>query len=275
VGARRGEPRGQALLAAAGASLYVAFHRHNDPAAKPHPTASTLSVELTRYPGSETWEKKLQEVVDYKGMDDPKQTLVEELDGLAKAYALVFDVDAIAFKHEEINDVLRTEIANPAPIPPMNQPLAGVLKNILRRIPSPSGARFQAAADHIRLTTLANLSVAVETTVEDIPLRELLDYLEDKFDCTISSPPELDRKPVKILAGRDVSLSLLVERAVRQVGSPSDPIDIRSPRLPAGAERMPAGGLQGGDLPLGGLQGGFMGGVGGKGGTGFNGGSGL
>src|SRR5207253_1256560 len=95
--------------------------------------------------------KALSTPVKFGGFDDPKTTLIEALDVLAKRYDITFDVNERAFKFEQIDDVLKTEIAQPKPIPEMNTRLGRILKKILERVPVPSGATFLIRKDHIEI----------------------------------------------------------------------------------------------------------------------------
>jgi serine/threonine protein kinase len=205
--------------------IYFAWHARDNSAGREQPSTppdgerrrAKLNIELTRDPEGKIWEEKLAQVVEFPGLEDPKTTLEEALVYLAERYDLRFDVDENAFKHESVENVQKIEIAVP-PIPKMRQSLADILSVILRRIRVGSGARYQVTRAHIRINTLANVLVTVEETIEEMPLRELLDGLEDKFDCTIASPPELDKKLVKVAATQGVPLLVLVERVGRQAG---------------------------------------------------------
>jgi RNA polymerase sigma factor (sigma-70 family) len=95
----------------------------------------------------------LRKKVEFHGYDDPKLTLLEVLENLEKLYGVTFDVNEKAFKYEMLNDVVKTEVVNPA-IPGMkNVTLARLLDKILARIPVPSGALFLIRKDHIEITT--------------------------------------------------------------------------------------------------------------------------
>jgi RNA polymerase sigma factor (sigma-70 family) len=89
---------------------------------------------------------------NFAGFDDPKLTLAEALDQLHKQYPqLNFDVNETAFENENLKDVLKTEIANPNPIPPMRGPVAAILRKILSRIPV--GATYLIRPHAIEITT--------------------------------------------------------------------------------------------------------------------------
>jgi tetratricopeptide (TPR) repeat protein len=89
-----------------------------------------------------TFMRKLDRVVDFAGLDDPKATLIEVLDQLATVQRISFDRDEASFKEEGLKDVLRTEIANPNPIPPQRCSLRTVIQKICARVPIPSGVEF-------------------------------------------------------------------------------------------------------------------------------------
>lgn len=101
----------------------------------------------------------LMQTVRYPGADDPKATLKDVLDQIAKMpdlkpLKLKFDINEIAFKYEMVPDVEKTEVANPNPIPPMNTSLDTVLKKILSRIAVPSRATYVIQRDGtIEITT--------------------------------------------------------------------------------------------------------------------------
>jgi hypothetical protein len=98
---------------------------------------------------------ELRKPVDFNGFEDPKTTLAEALEMCAKRYNLSFDVNERAFKTESLQDVLKTEIANPNPVPPMPKTAMNlVLKRILERIPVPSGATFILRGPNIEITTV-------------------------------------------------------------------------------------------------------------------------
>jgi hypothetical protein len=96
--------------------------------------------------------------VSFGGFDDPKTTLAEALDQLAKRYNLTFDVNEKAFRADDLEDALKVMIAENNPIPPLpNATLATVLRKILSRVPAKSGAVYVIRRDHIEITTEAAL----------------------------------------------------------------------------------------------------------------------
>lgn len=95
---------------------------------------------------------KLKSAIDYPGLDDPKATLNDALDHLAKRYGLKFDINKRAFEIDQLKDVARTPIAE-EPIPPMKTTLATVLHRILVRVPASSGATYLIRRDLIEITT--------------------------------------------------------------------------------------------------------------------------
>jgi hypothetical protein len=98
------------------------------PEPPPSPTANMLAREKAA-------RATLAGPVDFPGFDDPKTTLQEALDFLAARYNLKFDVIDAAFEVEEIQDVLRAEIAT-KPLPAMKkQPLSKVLDAVLAGLP--------------------------------------------------------------------------------------------------------------------------------------------
>jgi hypothetical protein len=96
---------------------------------------------------------KLNQVVDFNGFDDPKLTLQEALEFVAKSYVLTIDVNEQTFKAEGLNDVLGQPVAE-KPLPLMKGArLYHVLEKILSRIATPSGATFVLRREGIEITT--------------------------------------------------------------------------------------------------------------------------
>jgi tetratricopeptide (TPR) repeat protein len=114
----------------------------------------------------------LLNTVRFEGFDDAKTTLVEALDVLARRYNVSFDVNEKAFQVDQVMDVLKSEIANPNPIPPMNATLGTVLKKILSRIPAQSGATYLIRKDQIEITT--GTFAAAEKAVRVYPVADLV-----------------------------------------------------------------------------------------------------
>jgi hypothetical protein len=176
-----------------------------------------INIEFTKYPDGEKWEKKLAREVALPGVDEAK--LVEALDQLADKYDLTLLVDKQAFDKEMVDNVLHTLIADKTPISPMQARISEGLQRILNRIPVPSGARYQARDESIVITTTRGLSVSVETTVEKVPLAEVLDHIEDRFGIKIdrNQIKAKQGQMVKVAAVKDVHLEVVMERLLRQV----------------------------------------------------------
>lgn len=115
------------------------------------PKADALRLPKSR-PGQEI-AAQLAKVIDFSGVDDPKATLLDVLDSLGKLHRITFDVNESAFKAEEVDAVLKTEIANPTPIPPMKVSLEYVLTKIFSRVPTKSGVTYLIRRDRVEITT--------------------------------------------------------------------------------------------------------------------------
>jgi hypothetical protein len=118
--------------------------------------------------------KVLARTVDFYGLDDPKTTLVEALDQLAKVHRLRFVINAKAFKGKDLDDWEENGICNPNAIPAMKAPLSTVLKKILARVRVASGAIYILRRDGIEITTNAcwfrELGLPADTTSELVSL---------------------------------------------------------------------------------------------------------
>jgi len=98
---------------------------------------------------------RLSDTVNLAGYDDPRMTLNDALDSLSKRYNLTFDINEKAFELENVTELERTPITDRSPIPPMRTTLATILRKILRRVPSDSGATYLIRGDIIEITTTA------------------------------------------------------------------------------------------------------------------------
>lgn len=251
-------------------------------------SAAKLTMELTSFPGHDDLESKLNQTVNFEGCNDPKETVDEVLNRLTKRYEVVFEVDERAFRMEGLNDVRNVTVAEGADIPPMKAPLREVLTKILQRIPAISRVRYQSKTKAILITTVPQLCVTIDTALEDIPLREVLDYVEDHFEFKIDVGPEYDTRSVRVAAVRGVPLAVVLERLLNQVGLEYDK-EVAYMVVPrqqgvGGSNKQGVGdGGLGGLGGLGGIngnggnggKGGINGGIGGKGLGGFHGGNGL
>lgn len=99
--------------------------------------------------------QKINQRVDFPGLDDPRTTLNDALDQVGKLSGVSFEINPQAFKMDGLVEVGRTPIVEATtPIPPMkNVRLSRVLRTIFRRLPAPSGATFLVHNDHIEITT--------------------------------------------------------------------------------------------------------------------------
>jgi hypothetical protein len=138
----------------------------------------------------------LYQKIDYPGEDDPKTTLGEALERLAKKYQVSFEINERAFKYEMINDVQRSEVANPNVLPPMKARLSFVLERILGRIPIPSGATWLVRSDHVEITSwaFARQEIGLDRLTPANPL-------DDEVNPPPSLPPalvhiDLEKRPL-------------------------------------------------------------------------------
>jgi hypothetical protein len=99
---------------------------------------------------------KLIRVVNFNGFDDPKLTLPEALDALTKQFDVPFEINerAFAFENLKLEELLKTEVAQPTPMPAMkNVRLATVLRKLLNKVNVGSGATWMVCDDRIEITT--------------------------------------------------------------------------------------------------------------------------
>jgi hypothetical protein len=143
---------------------------------------------------------RLYDTFHFHGFDDPKMTLQEGLDFLSKR-SFRFNVNEQAFKAAEVPDVLRTEIANPNPVPEMiDVQFVVVLQKILSRVPAPTEAgraMFLLRKDHIEITTGAAIRAElgrpeneplpplVHANFEKRPLEDAIKQLGDQVGYSV------------------------------------------------------------------------------------------
>lgn len=95
----------------------------------------------------------LSEPGEFPGFPDPGTTLQQALDRLAERHHLRFDVNDAAFEAEGLADVRATPVAR-TPLPPRARATpAEVLREVLARVPVPSGALYLVRRDHLEVTT--------------------------------------------------------------------------------------------------------------------------
>jgi RNA polymerase sigma factor (sigma-70 family) len=141
----------------------------------------------------------LDRVVNFAGIDDPKTTLGEALEQLGKVYDLNFLVNDKGFAADNMDDPLRTVIAQ-TPIPPMKAPLEVVLRKVLSRVPVSSDATYLLRGHSIEITT-GNAVRAELGLDKDKPLPPLVWH-------------EFDERPLGAALrelGRDPSLSVVLD----------------------------------------------------------------
>lgn len=194
----------------------------------------------------------LNKTVKFPGIEDPKATLIEALDQLAKMYDLSFNVNERAFRFEMVPDVLKTEVAQPNPIGPMNATPAEVLRKVLARIPAPSGATFLVRKDAIEITTGDALREEVwgesyrgpwlplvYARFEGVPLQEALRRLARQTGTNIVLDPSVGPKARLPVTARlrntplEVALRLLANMAELQAVQVGNVTYVTTPRKAA------------------------------------------
>jgi hypothetical protein len=151
---------------------------------------------------------KLAKPVKFDGWEaDPKMSLQEGLDALAKDYDLTFDVNEAAFKAEMVDDVLSKPVAEKA-VPRMNRAsLHTVLQKVLARIPTQSGTTYVLRRNVIEITTFAAVRAEVwgadypgpflplvSADFQKRPLDEALKELADQADFNVLLDPRAGEK---------------------------------------------------------------------------------
>jgi hypothetical protein len=129
-------------------AVLLAWSRAADPPAK----AAAKPAEPAK-PGESSFAKLFRRV-DFPGYDDPKMTLGEALDDLTNKYGLSSLLNEKSFHYENVMDVAKTPITAENVLPPMkNVRVDTILRQLLARIPVPSGATFLVRRDRVEITT--------------------------------------------------------------------------------------------------------------------------
>jgi RNA polymerase sigma factor (sigma-70 family) len=132
--------------------------REDAPAPKPKADEAAADAGVDAVTRLKSWREQLTKPLNFDGIDDPRITLQDALDKLGDRFHINFEINEGAFGLDNLKDVGRTPIAEGKPIPPMrNTTLATLLRIILARVPSPSGAVYILRPDSVEITTTAAL----------------------------------------------------------------------------------------------------------------------
>jgi hypothetical protein len=175
---------------------------------------------------------KLKETVKFTGLDDPKTTLQDVLDSLAKNHDLQFAVNDKEFRGEQVEDVLNRPVAE-KPLPPITARLDTVLGQVLARVPSASGATFVIRRDYIEITTAAAVQrefwseggkgpylPLIHAAFEKTPLAEALKELADYSDFNVVLDDRVADKAKTAVSARLANVPL--DTAVRMLADTAD-----------------------------------------------------
>jgi hypothetical protein len=176
--------------------------------------------------------QKLNQRINYPGLEDPRATLVDALAQVNKLGNVSFDINDKAFDMDQLKDVGRTPMCEAGPIPEMkNARLSRVLNTILRRVPAPSGTTYSIRDDYIEITTntfqraevwgnyRGPFLPLVNATFEKFPLEEAARELADQAEFTVlvdSRAAEKAKTPVSarlLNTPLDTALRLLTDMA--------------------------------------------------------------
>ncbi|MGH7223034.1 MAG: hypothetical protein ACRELF_07390 [Gemmataceae bacterium] len=180
--------------------------------------------------------QKVNQRIDYAGVDDPRHTLNDALEMVGNRYGVSFDINDQAFKMDGLMEVGRTPITDPTPIPPMkNARLSRVLRKILRRVPTPSGTTYYVHGDYIEITTGTFQSKAVwgdyggphlplvNVVLEKSALEDAVHELADLSDFNIVVDPRAGDKAKTPVSARFLNTPL--DTALRLL---TDMVDLRA-----------------------------------------------
>jgi hypothetical protein len=212
-------------LAGTGAGLFTQRGAARQPAPKPAPAAeekaardAAVKAPAGAAPGAPApkeerrpkQDKQLSEMlrtrVKFSTIDDTNATLAEVLDLMAQRYDIAFEVNEKAFTADDVQDVLKTQVAAQAPITAMDARLSAVLQKVLDRVPTKSGVRFLVRKEYIEITTAEAVRAEfgipagrpllplVWESFENVPLSAALQRLGEDTDFNIVLDPQLAGK---------------------------------------------------------------------------------
>jgi hypothetical protein len=181
-------------------------------------------------PAQEPLTAKFSRRVKFDGIADPKATLGDALDQLARQFDLTFEVNEKAFKFEQVAEILKLDIA---PMRPMkNVRLDTVLRKLLAQVPVASGATYLLREDHVEITTGTFRSAEVWgggpnvphlplvwATLDKVPLEDALKELAEQADFNVmldNRAAEKGKTPVSARlrnAPLDTAVRLLADMA--------------------------------------------------------------
>jgi hypothetical protein len=153
--------------------------------------------------------------VKFNGFDDPETKFSEAFEYLQRAYNIAISVNEKAFKAEELDDVLNAKIEKELP-KMTNVSLSTVLRKVLERIPSASGAMWFARGDQVEITTQraylkefyperfpdGPFPPLVSTDFDKKPLEEALKVLATDADANIVLDPRAGDKGKTAITAR-------------------------------------------------------------------------
>jgi RNA polymerase sigma factor (sigma-70 family) len=129
------------------------------------------------------WRERLNQQIQYEGIDDPKVILSEALDGLQRRFGITFEINHKAFEANGLADVLQMKITERSSVPPMpNTSFATVLRVILSRLPAEANPVYVLRPDTVEITTKEALRD--ELGIPRNELRSVLPLVWDVFEGT-------------------------------------------------------------------------------------------
>jgi RNA polymerase sigma factor (sigma-70 family) len=165
--------------------------------------------------------EKLERPIQFHGVDDPKVTLAEALEQFDKRYSLTFTVNEKAFQQDQVMEVLRTEFANPNPVPAKpNTTLATVLRIILSRLPDQTRAMYVIRDREIEITTVKAvrkelgrgprepIPPLVYLQFHKQPIEQAMQTLSDRTGVTLVLDPRAGDKTKTLVSGSFKSVPL-------------------------------------------------------------------
>jgi hypothetical protein len=237
-----------------------------------------ISAPVPKEAPKDSWVgDRLQKVIDFGGIDDPKITLKDALNDLSKKADVTFRFNLKGFRQVMIQDPQALEVAATRPVPATKASLANVLREILDNVEIEDGLTFLLRGERIEILPTSVMrqeiygddvgpGAAADTTMPTMPLvhiratdrsfRELMQDVSAQAEVNILVDPRCGEKTKVELTAKLVNtpaetavemladmagLEMVQQRNVLYVTTPDNAAKIRKEQERKAAMGMPPG----------------------------------
>jgi RNA polymerase sigma factor (sigma-70 family) len=153
------------------------------PASKPKQDAPRAIARPDATARIRQWRERLNQPLQFEGIDDPKVTLSDVLDNLQRRYGITFEINHKAFEANGLTDIETMKITEKRLVPPLpNASFATVLRVILSHLPAEANPVYVLRSDTVEITTKEALQD--ELGIPRNEFRSVLPLVWDVFEDT-------------------------------------------------------------------------------------------